>query len=423
MSFRRSLSAPEPACIGPVRNRSGFIGPVPGSEDLNRECDERGERPPQDAGSGPQTTRLHSVDTDSAAHRLIAQGNKHATFHRTATTFMTLQRNVEVASPIIGSGQSSQLRFLTHRNIAMLLAKLGISAGLLGLAFHKVGVWPVRFPSVQILPLLLACGIVLGQVFVNSLRWQVLLERTSNHRIELPQAFSIYYLSTFLGQVLPSVAGDLLRILSGRMLRISLGAVTESVVLDRALALVALVVVASFSLPLLWSSMPEVSRLLAAIIIVAVIGAPALAGLIALGRRRAAWMRLPSAFRALAEHWMWSVSSPTGWGLLIPLSLLVHILSSLILYLVAVALGADLSLVQVFKISPLLLLVQVLPVSFGGWGAREAVAVVLFGLVGFSAPAALTVSIAFGLLLLVSTAPSVAVWFFIRPSGSDRTDG
>ena len=200
---------------------------------------------------------------------------------------MTLQRNCEVASPTIGSGQPNQLRFLTHRNIAMLLAKLVVSAGLLGLAFHKVGAWPVQFPSVQILPLLLASGIVLGQVFVNSLRWQVLLERTSNHRIEVPQAFSIYYLSTFLGQVLPSVAGDLLRILSGRVLRISLGAVTESVVLDRALALVALAAVASFSLPLLWSSLPEVSRPLAAMIIVLMIGAPALAGLVALGRRRA----------------------------------------------------------------------------------------------------------------------------------------
>jgi glycosyltransferase 2 family protein len=335
---------------------------------------------------------------------------------------MTLDRNWSEGRPLGDRGRLSHPRFFSHRNVAVLLAKLAISAGLLGLAFHKVSAWPVRFPSVQVLPLLLACGIVLGQVFVNSLRWQVLLERTSNRRIESPQAFSIYYLSTFLGQILPSVAGDLLRILSGRMLRISLGFVTESVVLDRALALVALAAVASFSLPLLWSSLPEVSRPLAAMIIVAVIGAPALAGLIALGRQRPAWTRLPSAFRALADHWTWSVASRTGWGLLIPLSLLVHILSSLILYIVAVALGAELSLLQAFQISPLLLLVQVLPVSFGGWGAREAVAVVLFSLVGLSAPTALTVSIAFGLLLLVSTAPSVAVWFFIRPSGPDRTD-
>jgi glycosyltransferase 2 family protein len=335
---------------------------------------------------------------------------------------MTLDRNWSEARPLAEVGQPSHPRFLSHRNLAILLVKLVISAGLLGLAFHKVSVWPARFPSVQILPLLLASGIVLGQVFVNSLRWQVLLERTANHRVELPQAFSIYYLSTFLGQVLPSVAGDLLRILSGRILRISFGAITESVVLDRALALVALAAVASFSLPLLWSGLPQVSRALAALIIVAVVGALALAGLIAFGRRRAAWTRFPCALRAVAEHWTWSVGSRTGWGLLIPLSLLVHILSSLILYLVAVALGAELNLVQVFQISPLLLLVQVLPVSFGGWGAREAVAVVLFGLVGLSAPTALTVSVAFGLLLLASTVPSVAVWFFIRPSGVDGTD-
>ena len=63
----------------------------------------------------------------------------------------------------------------------------------------------------------------------------------------------------------------------------------------------------------------------------------------------------------------------------------------------AVALGADLSLVQVFQISPLLLLVQVLPVSFGGWGAREAVAVVLFSLVGLSASTALARRQAMGL--------------------------
>jgi glycosyltransferase 2 family protein len=339
-----------------------------------------------------------------------------------AFSFMTLQRNFVEAQTIIDGGPAAQSRILTFRNITMLAAKLAASTGLLALAVHRVGAWPEKLPSVHVFPLLLAFGMVLAQVFVNSMRWQILLERVSNRRVELRKGFSIYYLSTFLSQVLPSVAGDLLRIVSGKILRISLGHVTESVLLDRALALFSLAAVASLSLPLLWSSAPQVSRPLATLIGVTVGGGCALAALVVLGRRRAAWRRAPSALRMLGETWTWSLTSKTGWRLLVPLSFLVHILSSLILSLVAAALGAEISLLQAFQLSPLLLLVQVLPISFGGWGAREAVAVLLFGYIGLGESTALMVSIAFGLLLLASTAPSVAVWFLIRPSGAGDTD-
>jgi hypothetical protein len=63
---------------------------------------------------------------------------------------------------------------------------------------------------------------------------------------------------------------------------------------------------------------------------------------------------------------------------------------------------------------PILLLVQVLPISIGGWGVREAAAVALLGMTGVDAASGLLVSIMFGVLLLLATLPGALFWLILR---------
>ena len=58
---------------------------------------------------------------------------------------------------------------------------------------------------------------------------------------------------------------------------------------------------------------------------------------------------------------------------------------------------------------PLILLTMLVPLTVGGWGLREGAAVVLFPVAGVSAAGGLAASVAFGLMVLVSVLPGVAL--------------
>jgi len=75
-----------------------------------------------------------------------------------------------------------------------------------------------------------------------------------------------------------------------------------------------------------------------------------------------------------------------------------HLLRVGVLAALATGLGLDIPLATLFAFAPAALLMAMVPISFGGWGIREIAFVYLLGAAGVSAEAALSLSIAFGLL-------------------------
>jgi glycosyltransferase 2 family protein len=73
----------------------------------------------------------------------------------------------------------------------------------------------------------------------------------------------------------------------------------------------------------------------------------------------------------------------------------------------AFAVGADLSLVAILALVPLILFTMLIPISVAGWGLREGAAAALFPVAGASATQGLAASIAFGLVFLVAVLPGV----------------
>jgi hypothetical protein len=75
-------------------------------------------------------------------------------------------------------------------------------------------------------------------------------------------------------------------------------------------------------------------------------------------------------------------------------------------------------------IVPIAFLVTALPLSIGGWGARESGFVVGFGWVGLAATDALALSILFGVLNMAVRLPGGLIWLFWTPrlmgSADDR---
>jgi hypothetical protein len=65
---------------------------------------------------------------------------------------------------------------------------------------------------------------------------------------------------------------------------------------------------------------------------------------------------------------------------------------------------------QTALVAPAVMLLAAVPVSLGGWGMRESAMIVALGLFGVPASEALAVSVAYGLMLLVTGALAALVW-------------
>lgn len=79
----------------------------------------------------------------------------------------------------------------------------------------------------------------------------------------------------------------------------------------------------------------------------------------------------------------------------------------------AAGLGLAIPFELLFALTPAALLVAMVPISFGGWGVRELTFVYFLGTAGVSAEAALTLSVAYGLLRIFVGAVGGVTWVLI----------
>jgi len=97
------------------------------------------------------------------------------------------------------------------------------------------------------------------------------------------------------------------------------------------------------------------------------------------------------------------------------LALIMHCCNLLLAALIAGQLGPGVSMVNVLLLMPTIMLAAALPVSIGGWGAREAGFVVGFSFLGVPASVAVATSIIIGLANFVSAGPGAVAWLFKSP--------
>jgi uncharacterized membrane protein YbhN (UPF0104 family) len=91
-----------------------------------------------------------------------------------------------------------------------------------------------------------------------------------------------------------------------------------------------------------------------------------------------------------------------------------HLIRVGVLAALAAALGSGIPVATLFALTPAALLVAMVPVSIGGWGVRELTFVYFLGIAGVSAEAALSLSVAFGLLRIFVGAIGGVTWAFLN---------
>ncbi|MDT8893250.1 lysylphosphatidylglycerol synthase transmembrane domain-containing protein [Halomonas sp. I1] len=321
---------------------------------------------------------------------------------------------------------------------AALGARWAIVLAAVALVYHlvdgdRVG---VRFEDVQFAWVAAGLAISVPQVAMSAWRWWYTL-RCLGLRMGGWQALQEYYLASFLNQILPGgMAGDATR--AWRHARQAGPAwgdrrrqqALRAVFIERVSGQVALAMLVVASLGLLPSWQPWRSQLAisagglgwAAVVACAVVGGGLLVWRSGAGLRRerpwpaivaGAWQDLRRSLltpRPLSLHLLVSSATVLSYGL--------------VMVCAARAIGIATPTSTLLALAPLLLLAMVMPLSLAGWGWREGAAALVWPLVGLSSADGVAVSLAYGLLVLLSSLPGALVLLVVvMTPRTDRSSG
>lgn len=320
------------------------------------------------------------------------------------------------------------------------LVKVAVSVGLIAYLLSRVdlaALWALISGADPWL-LFLALVLYLSAITLGCIKWWLLL-RPLGLQSPFLDLLAYTFVGLFFGNVLPSnLGGDVVRAydLAAETRRGEDAAI--SVLVDRLMGLVAFfaaaVVVAALTLVVLGGSL-EMEEIV--LWVLAGFGA-LLVGLALLFSRRvtrrgAVLFDLPllrvlrptavRTFRALQVY----RNSHKALAQALGISLIVMIVTSVVQLAIARAMGLDIPALYFFLFNPLIAFVLVVPISVNGIGLKEAAFVFFYGLVGVPQSQALSISLVFHAVIVVSSLPGGVLWLRRRalapePARSETLD-
>jgi len=286
------------------------------------------------------------------------------------------------------------------RKLLLLLLRIAISGGLLWLAFRNVK-WTILIASLRHMNGLwfMAAFLCLAlQIALAGLRWRLIV-----HACGLPltarAAVRYTYIATFFNQTLPaSVGGDAARIWLLNRSHGNWKAPLYSVVIDRSIGGIALALLVLACLPVAFTLIPgQAGRI--ALLTVGLCCLAVFVLVLSVGALPWAWIDRWTATRqarAVAQIsgrlFLFSVAGSA----VVAMSIFIHILSAVAVWLIAHALSAPLPLTAALALVPLIMLIAMAPVSIAGWGVRESATVAILAYAGVGNSDGFLISVLFG---------------------------
>jgi uncharacterized membrane protein YbhN (UPF0104 family) len=292
------------------------------------------------------------------------------------------------------------------------LFKVTLSVLILGFLIHSIDFTRVGNVLKAVNPWLAGLTVfVLAAVPAVSIpRWRAVLA-CLGHGLPTRVIARALYIGAFFNQVLPSsIGGDAWRIWFCTRAGVPLGVAANSVLIDRLVGLMAVLMCFCLTFPILVERVGnDPVRWLLWLMFASCLGAVLGLAFGAVSARRLERIRLllPLAALGLAVA---TVARSSQVALLLWTGVLGQLVAIVAFFLVARSVGAPLSLADCAVTLAPGLLVAIVPISLGGWGAREGAFIVLLGFYGVSPEQALVLSVLFGLALLGAAMPGLVLW-------------
>jgi uncharacterized membrane protein YbhN (UPF0104 family) len=302
------------------------------------------------------------------------------------------------------------------RQILSLAVKVLISLGLLYLALRRVNLVDLgsRIDTTSLAWLGLAVGVALVQIFVGVLRWRE-ISAECGAPLTTNQAARFNLIGTFFNQTLPSsIGGDAARLWLVASNGAGWRAATYSIFVDRAIGLIALAVIIVASLPWSYNLIGDRAGR-NALVFVDFAALASGAGFLILGALPWPWLKTwwithhPHACAVIANR---IFSSRQRGPKVALLSLLVHVLTTVIAWCIVQSIDAPIGFGHIFQLVPPVMLITMLPISIAGWGVREATMGLAFGYAGLIANEGVNISLLFGAVNFIVGAFGGLVWAF-----------
>ena len=315
------------------------------------------------------------------------------------------------------------------------LLKVGVTVAIIVFLFARVNVAVMaqHLAQANIALLFLALALYFLAIVLGAMKWQALV-RAQNLNVPLGDLLSYALVGLFFGNLLPSnVGGDVVRAYGLVRVTNRAEAAAISVLVDRLMGLVAFlgaaVIMAALAAVTLTRG-AELEQIEIATVITAALlifasallfsrrvsqRAKRLFGFAPLARLQPIAERVYHAlqvyrhsYRALATNLILSAG--------------IVVVTTLVWYTVALALGMNLSIFYFFLFNPLIAFVLLIPISFNGLGPKEATAIFFFGLVGMPSEIALSMSLIFHLLIVLTSLPGGILWWRQKASSLRSPD-
>lgn len=264
-----------------------------------------------------------------------------------------------------------------------------------------------------------AAAIMAVQVGIGGLRWHIILKELGAPA-RVTTSVSVFWIAAFFNSWLwGTVGGDVLRAWLSHRARFGLPIAVNSVILDRAAAVVGAAILVLATAPLF---VQHTGQFVLALIFsgVAVSGLLGIVIAAQIHHLPINWQR----YRVLRGMHVFSVAArrvflhPTSALPVLGLAVAAQTAGAVATYVMSVGLNVGLQFIDCIILMQPVALVTALPISVGGWGVRETAMIGLLSLVGISTSAALSLSVQMGLLMIIVTLPGAAFWILHKDSHS-----
>ena len=283
--------------------------------------------------------------------------------------------------------------------------KVGVSIGILALIAARTDISRIGtlLASVEISTIVAAFLLALAQTVLVAYRW-VLVMRAVGVSVGLWPALQAMLVSLLLNQCLPSFVGaDAYRMYWLYRESNRLGPAVRSVLIDRILGMIALIVMFAAGIALLFQRLgdPAVKSGLLMLLLCSLGGAIAFftGDLLPSGWQRLRALRELAKVSAPARALMLTARSGIIIGVM---GILVHVFTAVVMFMFARNLGLPLTLLDCLLFMPPIMLLASVPISIAGWGVREGVMVGALSMIGIGTEPALALSVLLGFTMLAN---------------------